>query len=240
MQDDTAGQGMSEIGLLGLARCEFAHGVVADLWVTELKPFGLTCLHLDPPPTGTRLKVVLSMLARPDLPPVEAFIADRMFDPNCPELCGFQAYFVKPEAKVFDAINRAIETQRPTHYLRPVPGKRLPEERRRYPRLCTPIQGAVSHYAQRSHARVRNISMGGALLAFELGPDQPRLVVGDTITIAFSEGGKDPPVAVQAQVIRVQEQGTTALLAVKFDLDDRSRVALAAMLSYLMVAPEPP
>lgn len=229
-----------EIPLIGPVRCEWPSGRVLDLWATGLSPGGVRCLCLDPPPVGTRVTLGLTLLNRPEIPPVESWVIAARLDPECAECCGFEAVFVQPGEEVLRAIVECLPHLKPVRRLK-VSRRTVPvPQRRTHPRIGPGLQGLLCSFSGLSRAKVRNISMKGALLAFQPEPRQPRIAPGDTLEITLPSpdpGQKGPKVRVRA--VRSEEEAGTLLVGTEFiGLDEATRTAIERLLLRLVVTGE--
>lgn len=215
------------------AICEFPGGETRVLYVTRLALDYAYIRSFQPPALGTAVSVIIQPYGAEVLPPISARVVSTLLDPRDPTGCGFSVVFASMSTKALEALTETLE--RLGLPSSPPPGPI--GERRVQPRVWmdVAIAARIEVPSGVRTARVANLSLGGALLAFGENEDLTEFAPGTTVPLDIVLEYVPEVLSVQATVVRRTEPGEPYGVGVRFvDLESAARARVEGILLYVL------
>jgi Tfp pilus assembly protein PilZ len=195
--------------------CEFPTGEVRRLLATHVSLRAAFIVSMLPPEVGTVLWLSFQPEGMAPLPRMRVRVTTTVVVPGDASQTGFGVAFIEGEGDASAAIPPMTPTLVPPDGTgRPVAPGPAPHERRRAPRVHTNLVASIEHDGVTATARVQNLSMSGALLA--LGNGEPRVALGDLITLHILNLDAPESVCVSAEVVRITPPNEPRGFGVRF------------------------
>jgi hypothetical protein len=219
--------------VLAKAICSLVGGDTRVLYVTKLTSTYAYIRTLRPPPLATTLSMIIQPIGRGPLPPISARVVGTDLDPGHPYGCGFRAAFTSMGVRSREMLCEAL-----VHLgLRQDPVPEPQDERRVEPRVWTDLQ-PVARLGTPSGVRtaqVVNVSLGGALLAFDEAEDLSEILACSVIPVDISVTDVPEVLSLRASVVRRTGPGEPYGIAIRFvDVEPATRARIETILLYLL------
>lgn len=222
---------MTRPRLVAKALCTLEDGTSRRMYITKLWLEGAFVFSMKPPELGTTLTITLYPSKRHPLPPIKAQVIGNRVDPAHVEQSGFEVVFRALEEEVLEKLAIVVETLEQTlvQHVPSVQQLHVGSERRTHPRVPTEMDAMIRSKTSEYDAQAMNISMHGALL--RLPDDIPgighgalpaALAPGTTVSVTIRLPGKQEPMILNAQIVRLTGGAEPQGVGVSFTKNDVS------------------
>ena len=196
------GPGSPTVPVKGKALCRFGDGTTRTLYATDISLTRAFIVSVRPPPVRTPVVVTFCGLAGGELPPIPARVVSTRLDPTDVAGSGFGLLFNELTDDVAMALRQAL----PAFGL-PGQDAQVPQaaERREHPRVLPSreLKAKVKTPDGTITTTVSNLSLSGALLAYDSPDDTEELAVGTQVPIHVIDQHGVAVAALDARVVRL-------------------------------------
>ncbi len=204
------------------ADCVLPSGDSLCLLVSELSLGGAFIVSMKPPPLGTRIALMLLPEGHPPVGPIDARVIGLRLDPANAKRSGFELMFPDVDDATFEDL-AVLVAKFEAPEAQPRLTQRGQAEKRQFPRVTVDLSAHVRCPLGAFVARVKNLSMTGAMLVVDTGDPASPALLSSAMEIELTIVSSSPPesIDVRAEVVRLGAGTGAAGVGVRFlDLDE--------------------